>query len=88
MPLQPSATSNWPRSRSNMVQDLTQPVNMDRWYEDTPLGQLDDEVSQEERRHLELMMRDDLTEAEQVELDTLTNLFITQLNEEVDQIKF
>lgn len=71
-----------------MVQDLTQPVDVDGWYNSCPLGQLDDEVSQEERRHLELMMREDLTEAEQAELDQLTNLFITQLDGEVSSIKF
>lgn len=71
------------------MDDFNTKINIEEWYVNNPLGTIDDvEVTDEERRHCELMGKEELTEAEVQELDLLTDKFINETNAQVELIKF
>jgi membrane protein YdbS with pleckstrin-like domain len=56
---------------------------------DHPLGTLDDvHITAEDRRLHHLMSLQVLTAAEEMELDALSNKFVTDLNDQVNAIAF
>lgn len=62
-------------------------INVEEWYINNPLGTIDDvEVTDEERRHCELLGKDDLTVEEANELELLTDKFVTDLDKEVEVV--
>lgn len=62
-------------------------MNVEEWYINHPLGTLHDEgITDAEHRHVELMGKDDLTEAEANELETLTDAFVTHLDQQVGKV--
>ena len=71
------------------MDDFTTKINVEEWYNNNPLGTIDDvEVTDEERRHCELLGKEELTESEAQELEMLSDKFVTDLNREVESIKF
>lgn len=67
----------------------TTKVNVEEWYHNHPLGTIDDvEVTDAERRHLELLGKDNLTEAEANELELLSDKFVQDLDKEMEVVKF
>jgi len=62
--------------------------NVDKLYQDTPLGLISDVEDKEELRHIELMSKEVLTVQEEQELDLLTDKFVTDLNDQVSKIVF
>jgi hypothetical protein len=68
---------------------FTTKINVEEWYNNNPLGTIDDvEVTDEERRHCELLGKEELTEAEAIELELLSDKFVTHLDREMEVIKF
>lgn len=64
-------------------------INVEEWYVNNPLGTMDDvNITDEERRHCELLGKDNLTEEEANELEMLSDKFVTDLNREMEVIKF
>lgn len=71
------------------MDDFTTMVNVEEWYNNNPLGTIDDvEVTDEERRHCELLSKEELTEEEALELDQLSDKFVMDLDKEMEAIKF
>lgn len=69
------------------MDDFNTKINIEEWYVNNPLGTIDDvEVTDEERRHCELLGKEELTEAEEQELELLTNKFVTDLDKEVEVV--
>jgi len=62
--------------------------NVDKLYQDYPLGLISDVEDKEELRHIELMSKEVLTVQEEQELDLLTDKFVTDLNDQVSKIVF
>lgn len=70
------------------MDDFNTKINVEEWYVNNPLGTIDDvEVTDEERRHCELLSKDDLTVEEANELELLTDKFVTDLDKEVEVVK-
>lgn len=64
-------------------------INVEEWYVNNPLGTIDDvEVTDEERRHYELLSKNDLTVEEANELELLSDKFVADLDREMEVIKF
>lgn len=74
---------------STIIDDYSSKVNVEEWYNNCPVGTMDDEdVTGDERRMHELMSLDMLTPEECDELDRLQDKFVNELNNQMDQIKF
>lgn len=66
------------------MDDFTTKINIEEWYVNNPLGTIDDvEVTDEERRHCELLGKEELTEAEAQELEMLSDKFVADLDDAV-----
>ena len=64
-------------------------INVEEWYVNNPLGTMHDvEVTDEERRHYELLSKNDLTVEEAQELELLSDKFVADLDREMEVIKF
>ena len=64
-------------------------VNVEEWYQHTPLGTVHDaHMTDAEHRQLQLMGQDVLTADEVHELNTLTDAFVTDLHDAVNAIAF
>ena len=74
---------------SAIIDDFSSKVNVEEWYSNCPIGTMDDvDVKAEEQRMHELMSLDMLTPEECDELDRLQDMFVNELNNQMDQIKF
>lgn len=70
------------------MDDYTSKINVEEWYVNNPLGTIDDvEVTDEERRHCELLGKEELTEAEEQELEMLSDKFVADLDKEMEVVK-
>lgn len=70
------------------MDDFTTKINVEEWYMNNPLGTIDDvEVTDEERRHCELLGKEALTEAEAIELEQLSDKFVQDLDKEMEVVK-
>lgn len=70
------------------MDDYMTKINVEEWYNNNPLGTIDDvEVTDEERRHCELLSKDDLTVEEANELELLTDKFVADLDKEMEVVK-
>lgn len=59
-------------------------AQMEEWYACTPLGTMHDAcITDADRRHVQLMSQDDLTADEELELNALTDAFVTDLHHAV-----
>lgn len=71
------------------MDDFNTQINVEEWYTNNPLGTIDDvEVTDEERRHCELLSKDDLTVEEANELELLSDKFVQDLDKEMEVVKF
>lgn len=71
------------------MDDFNTQINVEEWYTNNPLGTIDDvEVTDEERRHCELLSKDDLTVDEAQELELLSDKFVQDLDKEMEVVKF
>jgi hypothetical protein len=69
----------------------TNVLNVDQLYADYPLGtmaDLDAVHDAQELQHIELMHKEVLGAQEAMELDLLTDQFVNELNNQMNQIKF